>query len=125
MSLKIECAWDKVFIRETKHICSIARSEEKGRAKYGARVLTERYRLYNEHFKGYQVFSITQKEFNRVVKIIDGKFGNWRQPKEKECYLNRFATSNCDEERVIIKDGKKKHSLTACQTCKLFNSKYQ
>lgn len=125
MSLKVECAWARVFIRETKHICTITRNQGEGQAKYGARVLAERYRLYSEHFKGHQNFSTTQKEFNRVVKIIDGKFGNWRNKKEKELYLNRFSPSNWDEERVITKDGKKKHSLTACQTCRLFNSRYQ
>lgn len=85
---------------------TIDRNQGEGQAKYGARVLAERYRLYAEHFKCHQNFSTTQEEFKRVVKIINGKFGNWRNKKE-ELYLNPFSPSNWDEERVITKDGNK------------------
>jgi len=112
-------------MRETKYICSLERDFGEGQSKYGARVLQERYHLYTEHFKNYNNLLITQSEFNRVVKVIDGRFGNWRNKKDKESYLCRFSPSNWNEEKVITKDCKKKHTLTACQTCRIFNSTYQ
>ncbi|KXJ06892.1 hypothetical protein AC249_AIPGENE21575 [Exaiptasia diaphana] len=42
MSVKVECGWARVYLRETKQMCQLSREIGEGQAKYGARVLRER-----------------------------------------------------------------------------------
>ena len=126
MSVKVECGWARVYLRETKNICRLSRESGEGKAKFGARVLSERYKLYSQHFKEYQQLQIPdQKEFNRVAMILDQKFGSWRSKDDKELYLKKFAPVNWVEQRTITNEGKMKHTLTDCKTCQLFNSNHQ
>ena len=58
MSLKAECDWARVCIRQTRQMCShIKKSPDEAAAKFGARTLAERYKLYSERFKEYARFS--------------------------------------------------------------------
>ena len=125
MAVKGECAWARVFIRESKHICRIERGTSEGMAKFGVRVLAERYKLYCEHFSEYPQFSMDQKEFHRVAKVVDKMFRAWRNRADKMAYLARFSPSNWNGGKIITKEGKTKHSLFNCSTCQLFNSSYQ
>ena len=125
MALKAECAWARVFIRETRNICCFERGANESSSKFGTRVLAERYRLYEEHFKAHPSFAMDKKEFGRVSKVLDSKFGDWRNKNNKQAYLSRFSPSNWDEEKIITKEGKRNHVLTNCHTCQKFNSSYQ
>ena len=74
MALKAECGWARVCIRQTKELClNLKKSPSEGSAKFGARVLAERHKLYTEHFKEYPQFALGQYDFNRVCKTIDDK----------------------------------------------------
>lgn len=125
MAVKAECAWARVFIRETKYICRLERGASESLSKFGVRVLAERCKVYSQHFKEYPRFILDQKEFNRVAKILDSKFGNWRNKGDKESYLARFSPSNWAEGKIITQEGKRSHSLSNCITCQKFNSSYQ
>ena len=126
MSLKAECAWARVCIRHTKQMCShIKKSPDEAAAKFGARTLAERYKLYSEHFKEYPRFSLSQYEFNRVSKVIDEKVRNWRQKGDKEMYLTTFSMANWSEGKNITKEMKKAHSLSNCKACTMLNSNLQ
>lgn len=126
MSVKVECAWARVCIRETKNLCSITKALNEGKAKFGARVLQERYKLYCEHFKGYSRFDITRYDFNRVAKKIDDQIVNWRCKEDKQSYLSRFAMQNWfDQGKIMTNETRKAHSLTDCKACQLYNSKSQ
>ena len=86
MSLKAECAWARVCIRHTKQMCShIKKSPDEAAAKFGARTLAERYKLYSEHFKEYPRFSLSQYEFNRVSKVIDERLGTGGKKGTRRC----------------------------------------
>ena len=126
MSVKAECAWARVCIRHTKQLCSnMKKSPSEGSAKFGARTLAERYKLYSEHFKEYPRFSLSQYEFNRVSKVIDEKVKNWRHKGEKETYLSTFSVANWSEGKNITKEMKKAHSLSNCKVCTMLNSNLQ
>lgn len=126
MSVKVECGWARVYLRETKQMCQLSREIGEGQAKYGARVLRERYKLYSQHFKEFPQLNIPdQKEFNRVIKIIDNKFGTWRSKNDKEAYINKFLPINWIKEKTITKEGKMKHTITDCKACQLIYNKYQ
>jgi len=126
MSLKAECAWARVCIRETKALSSsIKRAPGEGTAKYGSRVLSERYKLYCQNFNDYPQLSVDGYQFNRISKIIDEKVGKWRNKGDKEAYLSRFSLTNWSEEKIITKEGKKEHSLSNCKACSSFNSNFQ
>lgn len=85
MAVKVECAWARVCIRKTKELCfSLKKAPGEGSAKFGARVLTERYKLYSEHFKEYPQFTLSQYDFNRVSKVIDKKISFWRNKEDRE-----------------------------------------
>ena len=118
MALKVECAWARVCIRKTKELCSsLKKAPGEGSAKFGARVLTERHKLYSEHFKEYPQFTISQYDFNRVSKVIDEKISFWRNKDDKGTYLSTFSMANWNEGRTLTKEMKKAHSLTNCKAC--------
>ena len=125
MAVKVECAWARVFIRETKNICRLERGAGEGCTRFGGRVLAERYNAYYQHFKDYPLFFMDQKQFSRVAKILDSKFGTWRNKADKQAYLTRFSPSNWAEGKIITKEGKRNHSLSNCTTCQKFNWAYQ
>lgn len=125
MAVKAECAWARVFIRETKYICRLKRGADESVHKFGLRGSAERYKVYSEHFKEYPRFAIDQKEFNRVSKILDSHFSSWRKKEDKDSYLARFSPSNWEEGKIISQEGKRSHSLSNCITCQKFNSSYQ
>ena len=126
MSFKAECAWARVCIRQTKQLCSnLKKCPGEGSAKFGARVLAERYKLYTEQFKEYPQFTLSQYDFNRVCKVIDEKVSNWRHKGDKETYLSTFSVSNWSEGNNITKEMKKAHSLSNCKPCTLLNSNLQ
>ena len=105
MAIKAECAWGRVFIRETKKLCSnLKKSPNEGSAKFGARMLAERYRLYCQQYKDYPKFIIGQYEFNRVCKILDEKISNWRNKEDKEVYLTTFSVDNWNKGKTISKE---------------------
>ena len=118
MALKAECAWARVCIRKTKELCSsLKKAPDEGSAKFGARVLTERHKLYSEHFKGYPQFTLSQYDFNRVSKVIDKEISFWRNKEEKATYLSTFSMAKWDEGKTITKEMKTAHSLTNCKAC--------
>ena len=125
MAVKAECAWARVFIRETKYICRLERGASEGLAKFELRFLAERHNLYCQNFKDHPHFSMDPKEFNRVAKVLDNKFGTWRNKADKSSYLARFSPSNWAEGKIITQEGKRSHSLSNCITCQKFNSSYQ
>ena len=125
MALKVDCAWARVFIRETKNLCSIEKIPGEGSAKFGSRVLQERFKIYSEHFKEYPQFHMSQHDFYRVCKTIDEKIGNWRNKVHKEAFLKQFSSNNWNEGKEITKGEKKEHSLSSCRACFLFNSQLQ
>ena len=96
-----------------------------GCTRFGGRVLAERYNAYYQHFKDYPLFFMDQKQFSRVAKILDSKFGTWRNKADKQAYLTRFSPSNWAEGKIITKEGKRNHSLSNCTTCQKFNWAYQ
>ena len=70
MAIKAECAWGRVFICETKNLCSnLTKSPIEGSAKL---------------YKDYPKFIVGQYEFNRVCKILDEKISNWRNKEDEE-----------------------------------------
>ena len=124
--IKVECAWARVCIRETKNLCSIKKAFSEGNAKFGSRVLQERYKLYCENFNGYSKFDISQYEFNRVSKKIDEQIVNWRRKEDKQLYLSRFSMGNwSDQGKIMTREARKSHSLRNCKACQLYNSHYQ
>ena len=126
MALKAECAWARVCIRNTKESCSsLKKAPDEGSAKFGARVLTERYKLYSEHFKGYPQLTFSQYDFNRVSKVIDEKISFWTNKEEKATYLSTCSMANWDEGKTITKEMKTAHSLTNCKACTTLNSNLQ
>lgn len=126
MSVKVECAWARVAIRETINKCSIKRAHNEGKTKFGARIRHERNRLYCENFKDYAKFNLTLYEFNRVSKKIDEQIANWRNKKDKELYLSHFSTENwSDQGKRMTSETRKGHSITNCKACQLYNSQYQ
>ena len=126
MCFKAECAWARVCIRQTKKLCSnLKKSPAEGSAKFGARVLAERHKLYSEHFKEYPQFALSQYDFNRVCKTIDEKIGSWRHKGDKEIYLSTFSVANWSKGNNITKEMKKAHSLSNCKPCTLLNSNLQ
>jgi len=126
MALKAECVWARVCIRKTKELCSsLKKAPGEGSAKFGARVLTERHKLYSEHFKEYPQFTLNQYDFNRVSKVIDEKISSWRNKEDKAVYLSTFSMANWDEGKTITKEMKTAHSLTNCKACTLVNSNLQ
>ena len=126
MALKAECGWARVCIRQTKELClNLKKSPSEGSAKFGARVLAERHKLYTEHFKEYPQFALGQYDFNRVCKTIDDKVTNWRNKGDKEAYLATFAMANWKEGKNISKEMKKAHSLSNCKACSQLNSHLQ
>ena len=50
MSLKIDCAWARVFLRETKSLSKTEGIPGEGNAKFTARLLQDRFKIFNEHF---------------------------------------------------------------------------
>ena len=126
MALKVECAWARVCIRKTKELCSsLKKAPGEGSAKFGARVLTERYNLSSEHFKEYPQFTLSQYDFNRVSKVIDEKISFWRNKEDKATYLSTFSMANWDEGKTLTDEMKKAHSLTNCKACTILNSNLQ
>lgn len=125
MAVKVDCAWARVCVNETKRLCSIKRNADEGTAKFRARVFDKRYKIFSEHFNEYPHLHISKPDFNRVQKVIDDTIGNWRNKSEKEAYLKEFSINNWDEGKVITKAGKKEHSLTNCKACSLFHSHLQ
>ena len=115
ISLKIDCAWAK-SLSKTKRIPG------EGNAKFAARLLQDRFKIFNEHFQEYPGLHIKREDFMRHYRTIDEKFHNWRSKTEKEAYLTGFSSMNWNEGKVISKEGKEDHSLTSCQACLLFNS---
>ena len=93
------------------------KAPDEGSLKFGARVLTERHKLYSEHFKGYPQFTLSQYDFNRVSKVIDEKISFWRNKEEKATYLSTFSMANWHEGKTITKEMKTAHSLTNCKAC--------
>jgi len=91
----------------------------------GARVFTERYKLYSEHFKEYPQFTLSQYDFNRASKVIDEKVSFWRNKEDKAAYLSTFSMANWDEGKTITKEMKRAHSLTNCKACTMVNSNLQ
>ena len=125
MAVKVDCAWARVCIRESKRFCSIEKNPGEGSLKFRARVIDDRYRVYCEHFKEHPLLHISKHDFVRVYKIIDDKFSNWRNKSDKEAYLTQFSTNNWNDGKVLSKEGKKEHSLSSCKACFLFNSQFQ
>jgi len=101
------------------------KSPDEGSAKFGARTLAERHKLYSEHFKEYPRFSLSQYEFNRVSKVIDEKIGSWRNKGDKETYLSTFSVANWSEGKNITKEMKRAHSLANCKAYTMLNSNLQ
>ena len=107
-------------------MCSnMKKSSDKGSAKFGARILAERHKLYSEDFKDYPRLSLSQYEFNSVSKVIDENFRNWRHKGKKETYLSTFSVANWSEGKNITKEMKKAHSLSNCKACTVLNSNLQ
>jgi hypothetical protein len=125
MSLKVECGWARAYVRKSKYSASLTRENGEGQAKFWARGLGERYRLYYEQFKEYPQLLIDKKDFKRITTVLDSKFGSWRSREDKESYLQRFSPENWTKEKTITKEGKNKHALTDCKACQLFNSNFQ
>lgn len=107
MSLKIDCAWARVFLRETKSLSKTERIPGEGNTKFAARLLQDRFKIFNEHFQEYPGLHIKREDFMRHYRTIDEKFYNWRSKTEKEAYLTAFSSMNWNEGKVISKEGKK------------------
>lgn len=111
MAIKAECAWGRVFICETKNLCSnLTKSPIEGSAKL---------------YKDYPKFIIGQYDFNHVCKILDEKISNWRNKEGKEIYLTTFSVDNWNKGKTISKEIKKAHSLTNCKACTTLHSNLQ
>ena len=111
MAIKAECAWGRVFIYETKNLCSnLTKSPIEGSAKL---------------YKDYPKFIIRQYDFNRICKILDEKISNWRNKEDKEIYLTTFSVDNWNKGKTISKEIKKAHSLTNCKACTTLHSNLQ
>ena len=98
---------------------------DEGRAKFGARIITERFKLYSQHFKEYPQFALSQYDFNRVCKVTDGKITNWRSKEDKHTYLKTFSVDNWNEGTCISKEIKRAHCLTNCKACTTLHSNLQ
>ena len=65
MSLKIDCAWARVFLRETKSLSKTEGIPGEGNAKFTARLLQDRFQIFNEHFQEYPGLHIKWEDFIR------------------------------------------------------------
>ena len=111
---------------KNKELCSsLKKAPSEGSAKFGARLITERHKLYSEHFKEYPQFTLSQYDLNRVSKVINEKISFWRNKEDKAAYLSTFSMANWDEGKTITKEMKTSHSLTNCKACILVNSNLQ
>ena len=64
-ALKIDCAWARVFLRETKSLSKTEGIPGEGNAKFTARLLQDRFQIFNEHFQEYPGLHIKWEDFIR------------------------------------------------------------
>ena len=79
-----------MFLRETKSLSKTERISGEGNAKFAARLLEDRFKIFNEHFQEYPGLHMKQEDFIRHYKAIDEKSYNLQRQNRKRSIPNRI-----------------------------------
>ena len=85
------CSGKSLYLTHKAMCSNIKKSPNEGLAKFGARTLAERHKLFSEYFKEYPRFSHSQYEFNHFSKVIDERVRKWSNKEDNEMYLSIFS----------------------------------
>lgn len=112
------CGFGKVAaFHAAKQAKSMKRDMNEGTAKFGARCLQERFRLFRETFTSRaESFEVEFLEFNKKFDSLQATISKWspRKKKEKELFLAEFSVENW---RSLSEAKKREHTLFDCKGC--------
>lgn len=112
------CGFGKVAaFYATKEAKRLKRNANEGTAKFGARCLQERFRIFRDAFSSRtESFEMNFLEFNKKFPSLQATISKWspRKKKEKELYLTEFSVENW----LNLSEAKKReHTLFDCKGC--------